>query len=119
MNLGAIEVPRAGKLGVECAGGGKLLMIDLLDSRPQAQRVNTDELPITPLHVRLEADRTPSLTSSESAAETVIRWQTPPQFQTTITPQRSNETVREDAENQSFGTVTGTSAILQIGQLPG
>lgn len=50
------------------------------DNRPQIQRVHTDDNPVTPLAVRLEADPAPSFASSNSEPTTVIRWETPPQF---------------------------------------
>jgi hypothetical protein len=69
------------------------------DDRPRLQRIRTDDLPTTPEHVRLDDARTPSLTSSISEAETVIRWKTPPSR--LRTPQQSSETLtpRASAEN--------------------
>jgi hypothetical protein len=60
------------------------------------QRIRTDDLPTTPVNVRLDDDRTPSLTSSVSEAETVIRWQTPPSR--VRTPHRSSETLKADTK---------------------
>ncbi|KAI9050337.1 hypothetical protein LZ554_005503 [Drepanopeziza brunnea f. sp. 'monogermtubi'] len=61
--------------------------------RPQIQRVGSFERRnITSLDVRLEADRSPSLTSTASSSsypDTVIRWQTPPSRP--FTPQQSSE----------------------------
>lgn len=62
------------------------------DNRPQLGRVNTSDLPITPLNVRLEADRTPSFASSLSEPATVVRWQTPPSR--IHSPDQSVETLR-------------------------
>ncbi|KAG0650538.1 hypothetical protein D0Z07_3078 [Hyphodiscus hymeniophilus] len=83
MNLGAIDVQR------------------VHHDRPQLQRIYTDELPTTPVHVQIDDDRTPSFTSSISAAETVIRWETPPSR--VRTPQRSSETLRQSSKRQSIG----------------
>ncbi|KAJ5040310.1 uncharacterized protein L3040_005967 [Drepanopeziza brunnea f. sp. 'multigermtubi'] len=61
--------------------------------RPEIQRVGSFERRnITSLDVRLEADRSPSLTSTVSSSSypgTVIRWQTPPSRP--FTPQQSSE----------------------------
>jgi Protein of unknown function (DUF3433) len=64
------------------------------DKRPQLQRIHTSERPITPLNVRLEADRSPS--TSTITEETVIRWepQTPRSRSRSPEQQSSNETLR-------------------------
>ncbi|KAL2065742.1 hypothetical protein VTL71DRAFT_3412 [Oculimacula yallundae] len=64
-------------------------------NRPQAQRALSSERPVTPLNVRLEADRSPSLTSTVSDPTTVVRWVTPPSR--IYTPQRSEDTLRSEA----------------------
>ncbi|KAH8601919.1 hypothetical protein B0O99DRAFT_589086 [Bisporella sp. PMI_857] len=51
-------------------------------NRPQIQRVVTDELPVTPVHVRLDNDFPASVTSTISDPTTVVRWQTPPRLPT-------------------------------------
>lgn len=65
------------------------------DKRPQLQRILTSERPITPLNVRLEADRSPSFTSTITD-ETVIRWQpqTPRSRSRSPEQQSSLETLR-------------------------
>ena len=72
-----------------------------LDNRPQLQRVSTDELPTRPVNVEIHDDRSASVTSSISEAETVIRWQTPPSR--LRTPQQSFDPLRADYERQSIG----------------
>ena len=65
------------------------------------RRILTSEFPVTPLNVRLEADRSPSFSESESEAETVIRWEAPP---LRIRPQeRSVETLKPDTYRHSIG----------------
>ncbi|KAH9205831.1 hypothetical protein DL95DRAFT_528644 [Leptodontidium sp. 2 PMI_412] len=66
-------------------------------SRPRVQRVLTSERPVTPLEIRLEADRSPSLTSTVSDPTTVVRWLTPPSRVYTPQPQRSEDTLRSEA----------------------
>ncbi|CZT47693.1 uncharacterized protein RSE6_08281 [Rhynchosporium secalis] len=64
-------------------------------SRPRVQQADTtSERPITPLNVRLEADRSPSPTSTLSDPTTVVRWVTPPSR--IYTPQRSDDTLRSE-----------------------
>ena len=67
------------------------------DSRPQVKRVLTSERPVTPLDVRLEADRSPSFTSTDSDPTTVVRWLTPPSRAYTPQPQKSEDTLRSEA----------------------
>ncbi|CZR58463.1 uncharacterized protein PAC_08355 [Phialocephala subalpina] len=71
------------------------------NNRPQLNHVLTDDLPVTPLNVRLEADRTPSFASSTSDPATVVRWQTPPSR--IRSPEHSTETLRPDNYAQQIG----------------
>ena len=70
------------------------------DNRPQLQRINTSELPVTPVNVRFDDDRSPSIISSRSDAETVIRWVTPPSRNRTP---ESHEALRPETTKQSIG----------------
>lgn len=104
MNLGDLDVHLVNRKSAP-------LLLDALssgannttDNRPRIQRVLTSERPITPLNVRLEADRSPSFTSTISSAETasaetVVRWQPPSRNRS---PQRSEDTLRPDTYRQS------------------
>ena len=70
------------------------------DNRPDVQRILASERPVTPLDVRLEADRSPSITSTISDA-TVIPWQTPPS--PSRSPERSVETIRPETYKHAIG----------------
>lgn len=72
---------------------GDLEVYSVQPKRPQIQRILTSERPITPLNIRLEADRSPSFTSTISDA-TVIRWQTPPSPSRSPEQHSSLETLR-------------------------
>ncbi len=84
------------------------------DSRPQIQRVLTSERPITPLNVRLEADRSPSFSSTISDPTTVVRWQTPPSRRHTP-QQRSEDTLRSQATAHSEATLRAEGYRHSIG----
>ncbi|PMD39237.1 hypothetical protein L207DRAFT_545111 [Hyaloscypha variabilis F] len=73
---------------------GDLDVYSVQHKRPQIQRILTSERPITPLDVRLEADRSPSFTSTISDDPTVIRWQTPPSRTRSPEEHSSLETLR-------------------------
>ncbi|KAE8444342.1 hypothetical protein EG329_000652 [Mollisiaceae sp. DMI_Dod_QoI] len=70
-------------------------------NRPQLERVLTSEPPVTPLNVRLEADRSPSFASSTSEPETIVRWQTPPSRNRS--QEQSTETLRPDNYTHPIG----------------
>ena len=75
------------------------ILTDFSDDRPQLQRVHSYDIPVTPIHIRLERDRSVSATtSSPSQAPTVIRWDTPP-LRAPTPPQRSPETVEHYYED--------------------